>query len=516
MHRQILPFALWLACLGVLAVISLGGLARGDDSSSGKGESAKRAAGEKLFREQIRPILTAHCKKCHNAEKTHGLLNLDLQDFAPGLTESGEMVAEVPLGENELWRRVTSDDPMERMPLELPPLSATELEAIRQWAEAGAPWPVNRVTPPAVAQQDNSLPWWVRVLAPLETVSRYFEPFSAYRPAAYLALGLLCIAAVSEVLKRRARQRGEFAKSWQRLLCRMVNGTFYVACLGAFVACVAWLRIEELTQKSDKLEIALSSTREELAHERQVIPTTSTGEPAAYYFPRPKQLGGIYYRGNDERNEALFNGGRYRTCTFTVSLCDAQRKPLAVGGAVPPGLLFVRLEIERAPFAAKSLFSRKVIAAAFASPLKQHEKITDRAKQIIPFETVVNGDRWAAYIPFADVRSAGETMKLAGTIYLYNGGKREIENAPSYTVRYDVQLDGGKLTPDCDLCMGVIFIPSNFAVPPPDKDSITDWFDIRPIPEIVGGNTTDPTLLGVKPHEERLGTPLKADDDEKK
>ena len=45
-----------------------------------------------------------------------------------------------------------------------------------------------------------------------------------------------------------------------------------------------------------------------------------------------------------------------------------------------------------------------------------------------------------------------------------------------------------------------------------------DWFDVRPIPEIVGGNTTDPTLLGIKPHEERLG-PLeedKPDDADKK
>src|SRR4051794_26483501 len=106
MHRHVLSFAPRSACVGALAVILLSGLARADDSSSANAETAVRAAGEKLFREQIRPILTAHCRKCHNAEKTHGLLNLDLQDYAPGLTESGEVVCEVPLAQNELWRRV--------------------------------------------------------------------------------------------------------------------------------------------------------------------------------------------------------------------------------------------------------------------------------------------------------------------------------------------------------------------------------------------------------------------------
>jgi mono/diheme cytochrome c family protein len=517
-HRKISAFC--AACIWALIAIGFVGFARAADSSPAKDEAAIRQQGEQVFREQIVPLLKAHCQRCHSTEKNHGSLILDPQLNKLPSTESGEEVAEVPIVQNELWRRVTSDDPEERMPMEAAPLSQAELASIRQWAEAGAPWPVELETvAPTPAVQKASAPWWARALSVIDPIARYVERFGDYAPAGYLLLVMLCVTAFSERVRQSVKRRGELAKPWQRRWCGVVNRTFYLGCVAALITCVLLLHIRELYKPNANLEASQIALRASLDRELQINSANAGDKLAAYYFPQPKQLGGTYYRGNDERNDALFNAGRYRTCTFTVSLCDAARKPLAVGDTVPPGPLYVRLEIQRAPFATKTLFSKRVIDSTFISPLKTMDKVTDAAKQIVKFSTLKLGDRWEAFAPIAEIESAAPPEKLADTLYLYNGGQGgpEIAPPPSYTLQYDLKFAAGKILPDSNLRMGVVFIPGNFAVPPPDKDAITEWFDIRPIPEIVGGNTTDPTLLGIKPHEQRLG-PLedKPEDDAKK
>ena len=48
--------------------------------------------------------------------------------------------------------------------------------------------------------------------------------------------------------------------------------------------------------------------------------------------------------------------------------------------------------------------------------------------------------------------------------------------------------------------MGCVFVLSNMVVPPAGTIPLHEWFDFRPIPEIVGDNTTDPELLGIPEH----------------
>ncbi len=91
------------------------------------------------FDAQIQPILSDRCFLCHgpDANKRQADLRLDLEadakDYAiiPGKPD-----------ESELFRRITSDDPAERMPPPKSKLSLTkeEIQLIKRWIEQGAKW----------------------------------------------------------------------------------------------------------------------------------------------------------------------------------------------------------------------------------------------------------------------------------------------------------------------------------------------------------------------------------------
>src|SRR5436190_6039648 len=95
------------------------------------------------FQRDIQPILAEHCAQCHGAdekERKSGL-RLDQRDAALKGGESGT-AAIVPgkLDQGELIRRITSTNPDEVMPPpdHKKPLSATQIETIKQWIKDGA------------------------------------------------------------------------------------------------------------------------------------------------------------------------------------------------------------------------------------------------------------------------------------------------------------------------------------------------------------------------------------------
>ncbi len=91
----------------------------------------------------VRPILADRCFKCHGPDEAarQGKLRLDLSEGATA--DRGGYAAVVPGDpeQSELWYRVSSQDPEERMPPRASnkrPLSAEEREIVRRWIEAGA------------------------------------------------------------------------------------------------------------------------------------------------------------------------------------------------------------------------------------------------------------------------------------------------------------------------------------------------------------------------------------------
>jgi hypothetical protein len=97
------------------------------------------------YHRDVRPILSQHCYRCHgpDAAKRRAKLRLDTKEGAFAELRSGGL-AIVPgdSSKSELVRRISVEDPEERMP---PPeagstLTPAQVELIRRWIDSGAEW----------------------------------------------------------------------------------------------------------------------------------------------------------------------------------------------------------------------------------------------------------------------------------------------------------------------------------------------------------------------------------------
>lgn len=141
--------------------------------------------GDISFNHVIRPILSDRCFACHgpDAGNRKAKLRLDRADGPDGAYRSRyDVIAIKPgsLDESEVWWRIITDDQDEIMPprsAHKKPLSAEEIEAVKGWIEAGAPYeafwsfvPVKMPPAPAVKNEGWSPQRIDRyVLARLET-----------------------------------------------------------------------------------------------------------------------------------------------------------------------------------------------------------------------------------------------------------------------------------------------------------------------------------------------------------
>src|SRR5687768_18587287 len=106
---------------------------------------AHAAAPKVEFNRDVRPILSDTCFKCHGFDKNarKADLRLDVREEAIKPRGKGAAVTPVAPGHpdaSEVWRRITSDDPDERMPPAGSPaaLSDAQKTTIRAWIEQGA------------------------------------------------------------------------------------------------------------------------------------------------------------------------------------------------------------------------------------------------------------------------------------------------------------------------------------------------------------------------------------------
>ena len=95
------------------------------------------ASGEQLdFARDIRPVLSDACYHCHGPDAKVRKAKLRLHDRAAALETS-------VLTNGEMLRRLTSDDPDERMPPvdSNRPLRDADRAKLVEWLQAGAAWP---------------------------------------------------------------------------------------------------------------------------------------------------------------------------------------------------------------------------------------------------------------------------------------------------------------------------------------------------------------------------------------
>lgn len=110
--------------------------------------------------ETARAVLEVHCLECHAPEKTKGDLILTTRE---GMIKGGKDGASLIPGkpdESELLKRVRLEtDDEDRMPpvKKGQPLEPSEIAALSQWIEAGAPWPEGEVL---AAKSKTALPRW--------------------------------------------------------------------------------------------------------------------------------------------------------------------------------------------------------------------------------------------------------------------------------------------------------------------------------------------------------------------
>lgn len=231
--------------------------------------------------------------------------------------------------------------------------------------------------------------------------------------------------------------------------------------------------------------------------------TAVFGDPPVPFRPsHVSRLGGVYYRGNNERNLALFNRGNYQTAVIRIGLCDGDKQPLERGDAVQAqSRMWVHLEMDRAPFAAEQLFTPAIMKRVFLSDRYLREG-DGEPPSIVPLNPIEAGERWAAYYPLPTKATADGTQK--GLIYLYKRTNAEGTHAmPHYGINYDLTFANGRLADASELWMAPLYVPPGVIPPHPTKVPQCEWFDDRPLPVIVGENTLDSKLLGVDGHLER-------------
>jgi hypothetical protein len=93
------------------------------------------------FEAEVRPLLVRRCGDCHGPETQESRLRLDVKHRALKGGDFGPVILPGRSGESELVRRIETADDKKRMPPEGERLSAAEIDLLRRWIDAGAPWP---------------------------------------------------------------------------------------------------------------------------------------------------------------------------------------------------------------------------------------------------------------------------------------------------------------------------------------------------------------------------------------
>ncbi len=96
--------------------------------------------GVRFFESQVRPILTAHCLRCHGPEKQKGGLRLDARDAILRGGDSGSAVDLKNIDASLLMKAIDYKHDELRMPPK-GPLAKEQVAILRHWIERGLPHP---------------------------------------------------------------------------------------------------------------------------------------------------------------------------------------------------------------------------------------------------------------------------------------------------------------------------------------------------------------------------------------
>jgi hypothetical protein len=459
------------------------------------GNAAGAADVKGPFEAEIWPILKQRCVSCHGFDRQEGQLRLDEERFVRRTTAAGVPLLATRLDKSELYLRISSEDLNRRMPPDGEALSPGEIASFGRWLLNGSYW---TQTAPDVASKEPTFWFGVR-----ERVGLFRE--RAGWMLLVLAAILIGILVVEFNRRRLLSNPEDERRRGSRYLATVVHRArlihyLVILLLFGIAALVQYhtLSIARLT------ELHVDRYRRLLARQNRVYQLSDTnGLPLPVRPRHPRRLGGVYYRGNDERSPSLYNGGFYLTATFDIGLYDESNRRLAYGHKVHDGTLRLKWRIKKAPGASPRLFSDGLMSKAFIS-----DRWLDRAKSHqlsgppIRVDVVEPGWIWEAEIPLIL-----EEGRLVRTWYVYTGIVEEQKAAMPfghYGIRVEVELQNGSIAPQSEIWMGSLATFSSIHYTPPGMIPVTEWMDFRPMPVIIGANLTNESALGLDDYRDLL------------
>ena len=436
------------------------------------------------FTRDVLPIFGQHCVACHGADRVEGDLRLDSdRDAVQKGGHTGRPILGSGANDSELILRVSSEKLGYRMPKEGPSLSESEIAILTQWVDAGAPWDA-----PVVSAAERSTEATDDPVMTMADCLLWFESQMkqrGFRELVYLFLAFCVTMFVAFFVLRRSQGNSP----WSSRLKTIVIILLIFLCLATYVHYDAKHKDALAETEAVKAQLLTYTGPLEFAH--------SLSAPHPMHPPR---LGGVYYRGNDERDRQLFNGGFYRTAQLEIWLTDGEGQRLQWGDE-PSGDLFIDFVIKRAANTTGELFTDQVMSVV---GLTDDVRITDGARhrteigRVIPMETLEPDQRWRSRYR---IGSSKDRKEISGKFYLVQNTSNPKAH---YAIEFEITIDdSGAITNQSQLWMGSLYNLNGRVFVPYDNQKILldRWFDFRPIPEITGPQTSDPDLLGIPEHQ---------------
>jgi hypothetical protein len=481
--------------------------------------------GQVSFENDVWPILQQRCLECHQQERAAGDLVFDRgRNAAERGGHTGQPIFGTSASDSELIRRIVSGQPDYRMPKQNPPLSQADIAILTAWVDQGAPWssvgnhsgvrdlsesgPIQLPSAKSSNQPDSELAKLKGISSadPASSLADALVWFESqmqdqgFRGFVYLAIALvLTLIGLVVYLKRFS------------------TGFHHVTRLQSVaIVLLVFLCAATYVHYDAKYKMAVQQLESIRAQLVTYVGPVSGGDPLWIPHPmHPPRLGGVYYRGNDERSDRLFNGGFYRTAELEIWLTDRDGMPLKWGDTVD-GPLSVEFVIKRSPHTSSHLFSDHIMSViglcrevvVNTRDNRQHSKEVSVGR-VIPMTAVEADQQWRSRFPIekfhqsvskSDTVAAGESITQGNLYVVQNTSKPKVH----YGVEYEIRLDNERrILPSSKLWMGSIYnLNGRVFVPRQGEKILLDrWFDFRPIPEISSPQTDDPELLGIPEHQ---------------
>ena len=425
-----------------------------------------RASGPVDFLRDVEPIFRQHCYSCHGPHTADAGLRLDrLEDARRGGFSGGQILGG-SLDKNELWHRVATPEPDFRMPKNEDPLSARDLDVLKRWIQQGSPW--TNAAGLTVSDDDH-----------METAPGIRDVADSMAKKYAWPLLALCVLLLLAVRARKG------SSVWKRILGWLQPAhVVIVACMLMIVSSMGV--IKQTSKEKDRAVHKL----QDASQTSQVYKYLFGNPPRPHHAPVAPTLDVTYYRGNDERTPNLYNGGKYRTATLSLSLRDKRGNKLSVGDDVPADGLFMRFDIERSPNSAARMYATDRMKGVFLSEVWfDWRTVTRLSKPAIFLETVKENWAWYADVPLGALPDG--THSAYRYVYVnYRDDGRPFSPQAHYGVQADLIIEDGKVAEGSDLWLGNLFW--NVAMEPPPvnfKTPAAEWLNHEPLPEIEDGHS---------------------------